>query len=57
MIQMTRITLVINDELLGKFREAAFKRYGLRKGTLSKFAEDSFKCILKEVAEKITKEA
>ncbi len=40
---MARINLVISDELDEQFRNAVFKKMGLRKGALQKAAEEALK--------------
>jgi hypothetical protein len=36
-----KIDLIISDELEKKFRETIFKRYGLKKGNISKAIEEA----------------
>jgi hypothetical protein len=38
---MGKINLIISDELEKKFREAIFKRYGLKRGNISKAIEEA----------------
>lgn len=40
---MGKLVVVISDELEQKFREEVYKRYGLRKGNLSKAIEEAIK--------------
>jgi hypothetical protein len=40
-IDMGRLVLIIRDELEEKFREAVFKRYGMKKGNLTKAIEEA----------------
>jgi hypothetical protein len=40
---MKRLNLVIEDELDEQFRIAAFKKWGLRKGSIQKAGEEALK--------------
>jgi hypothetical protein len=40
-VSMGKIDLIISDELEKKFREAIFKRYGLKRGNIAKAAEEA----------------
>jgi hypothetical protein len=38
---MGKLNLAISDELENHFREAVFKKYGMRKGNITKAIEDA----------------
>ncbi len=38
---MSRINLVLADDLEGKFREQVFLRYGMKKGNIQKAVEEA----------------
>jgi hypothetical protein len=40
---MGKINLIISDKLEKEFREAIFKKYGMKRGNLSKAVEESIK--------------
>ena len=42
-ISMGKMNIVLDDELEKEFREAVFKRKGMRKGNISKALEDAIK--------------
>jgi len=44
---MARVNLVISDELEEKFREMVFKKYGLRKGNITKAVDDAIRLWIK----------
>jgi hypothetical protein len=40
---MGRLVLVISDELEQKFREEVYRRYGMKKGNLTRAVEEAIK--------------
>jgi hypothetical protein len=40
---MGKINLIISDKLEKEFREAIFKKYGMKRGNLSKAVEEAIK--------------
>jgi metal-responsive CopG/Arc/MetJ family transcriptional regulator len=40
---MAKINLIISDKLEKEFREAIFKKYGMKRGNLSKAVEEAIK--------------
>lgn len=46
---MGKINLVVSDKLEKEFREAVFKKYGMKRGNITKATEEALKDWIKKV--------
>jgi hypothetical protein len=46
---MGKMNIVLDDELERKFREAVFKKKGMKKGNISGALEEAIRCWIKQV--------
>lgn len=49
---MGKVTLVLNDELEQKFRDAIYKSKGMKRGNIQSAIEEAIECWIKEKEEK-----
>jgi hypothetical protein len=53
---MGRLVLIIRDDLEERFREAVYKRYGMKKGNLTKALEEALELWISTVNKTNTRE-
>lgn len=54
---MARMNIIVSDEMEEKFREAVFRKYGMKKGNITKAAEQAIQEWIEREKEKRYKNA